>query len=84
MPKRSKPQVEETQWGPQYVLPGAERIAVAAKTQPHRPREGDQFVFPGTEPITTGELLGRKMARLKPRRGQKSGRGAALFETDRE
>ena len=74
MPKRPKPQVEETQWGPQYVLPGAEQVA--AHLHPTRPIEGDQFVFPG---------LGKKRtAAAKPGCGPKGIRGTASFDTDRE
>ena len=72
MPKRSKAQVEKTSWGLQYVLPGAERKISAAKERPVYPVEGDQFVIPGAEPITTRELLRRKLAApIKPRCGQK-------------
>ena len=84
MAKRLKPTVEKTQWGLQYVLPGAERVMPAAAEQPVYPVEGDQFVIPGAEPITTHELLRRKLAApIKPRCGQKSIRGTALFDTRR-
>lgn len=84
MAKRSKAQVEKTQWGLQYVLPGAERKLSVAKEQPIYPVEGDQFVIPGAEPITTRELLRRRLAApIKPRCGQKSIRGTALFDAER-
>lgn len=84
MAKRSKSQVEKTSWGYQYVLPGAERKLSAAKEQPTYPVEGDQFVIPGAESITTRELLRRKLAApIRPRCGQKSIRGTALFDTQR-
>ena len=77
-------QVEETQWGYQYVLPGAERIFSVAAEQPTYPAEGNQFVIPGAEQITTRELLQRKLAApIRPRCGQTSIRGTALFDTQR-
>ena len=68
MKNRTEAPVEKTNWGWQYVLPGAEqKISVAVK-QPAYPVEGDQFVIPGAEPITTSELLRRKLAApIRPR-----------------
>ena len=80
MAKRQKYQVEKTSVGLQFVIPGTERAMLAPS--PSRPYETDgvQFVIPGAEQIGTGELLMRKMAEpLKPRRGQKSLIGTALF-----
>ena len=81
MARRSKLPLEKTQWGWQYVLPGAEQIISVAAKQPTYPVEGDQFVIPGAEPITTRDLLQRRIAApIKPRCGQKSIRGTALFD----
>ena len=80
MAKRQKYQVERTSVGMQFVIPGTERVTSAPS--PSRPYETDgvQFVIPGAEQIGTGEYLTRKMAEpLKPRRGQKSLIGTALF-----
>ena len=80
MAKRQKYQVEKTSVGMQFVIPGTERVMPAAiPSQPYE-TDGVQFVIRGAEQIGSGELLMRKMAEpLKPRRGQKSLIGTALF-----
>ena len=80
MAKRQKYQVEKTSVGMQFVIPGTEQVMTAAAPSLLYETEGGQFVIPGAERIGTGELLMRKMAEpLKPRRGQKSLIGTALF-----
>jgi len=80
MAKQPKYQVEKTDIGLQYVIPGAERVLPVASPSAQYTTEGAQFVIPGAEQISTRELLTRLMAQpIRPRRGQKSLRGTALF-----
>lgn len=81
MAKRPKCQVEETDEGLQYVLPGAERIPSPAVQQPPQyPADGAQLVIPGTEQISTRELTARMMERpLRSHRQQRSPAGTSLF-----
>ena len=80
MAKRSNPAIEQTQWGWQYVLPGAERIKPAVTRPPDYSVEGQQFVLPGAEKISIREFLQRKLrAPIRPRCGQKSIHGTALL-----
>ena len=80
MATQPKYQFEKTNIGLQYVIPGAERVLPVTTPSAQFTSEGSQFVIPGAEPISTRELISRKMAEpLKPRRGQKSLLGTALF-----
>ena len=81
MKNRTEAPVEKTMSGWQYVLPGAERKMSIAAERPAYQVDGDQFVIPAAEAITTRQLLRRKLAApIRPRRGQKSVRGTALFD----
>ncbi|WP_303980271.1 hypothetical protein [Dongia mobilis] len=71
---------ERTSAGVQYVIPGAERLITRKLKRSPLAREGEQFVLPGAEPISTRELLARLSGQpLRPRRGQRSLNGTALF-----
>lgn len=84
MAKRPQYQVEKTNIGLQYVIPGAERVLSRAIPPPRYAAEGAQLVIPGTERISTREFLMRKMAGpVRPRRNQRSLAGTALFGTGR-
>jgi hypothetical protein len=70
--------VEKTNIGMQYVIPGTER-----PTKPRRrvyKTDGDQFVIPGAERISTREHLSRLAEKpLAARRGQVGLQGTGLF-----
>ncbi|MBM3558154.1 MAG: hypothetical protein FJX47_21650 [Alphaproteobacteria bacterium] len=74
--------VEKTKAGFQFVIPGTERPDPPPRIRYAVDRENgrDQFVLPGAERIGAGALATRLMALpLRPRRGQKSLVGTALF-----
>lgn len=71
----SKPTVEKTAAGAQYVLPGAERTIIAKARHPYR-ADGDQLVIPGAERVSEKELAERKMAEpVRPRVRQRDLKG---------
>jgi len=70
--------VEKTNIGLQYVIPGTER-PVKPKRQIFK-ADGDQLVIPGAERISTKEYLSRLAEKpLMARRGQIGLRGTELF-----
>ena len=70
--------VERTQAGFQFVIPGTERHIPVAR--PQYPTDGSQLVIPGAERISGKRLLNRMMKMpLRPRVGQRSIAGTALF-----
>ena len=78
--------VEKTRAGFQFVIPGTERAAHASRIRyaVDRVADHDQFVLPGAEKIENGVLAARLMSMpLRPRRGQKSVAGTALFGVPR-
>lgn len=73
---------EKTRAGYQFVIPGTEREAPRPVKRFAVDRDGDrdQYVLPGAERIGTGALVARLAAKpIRPRRGQKSVDGTALF-----
>ena len=72
--------VERTQAGIQFVIPGTEKPKVPQRVK--YPHDGSQLVIPGAEKISQGVLLARLTERpIKPRLGQKSLAGTPLFKT---
>ena len=70
--------LEKTNIGMQYVIPGTER-PVKAKQRTYTTEE-NQFVIPGAERISTTEHLSRLAEKpLVARRGQVGLRGTGLF-----
>ena len=70
--------IEKTNIGMQYVIPGTER---PVKLNCHTYKiDGNQFVIPGAERISTTEHLSRLAEKpLAARRGQIGLRGLGLF-----
>ena len=71
--------IEKTNIGIQYVIPGTER-PIKSKQRTYK-FDGNQFVIPGAERISTTEHLSRLADKpLASRRGQIGLRGLGLFE----
>jgi hypothetical protein len=70
--------VEVTPAGHQFVIPGTEKPASAAKRK--YSSDGSQLVIPGAERLSPKRLLARLIERpLRPRAGQRPLAGTALF-----
>ena len=70
--------IEKTNIGIQYVIPGTER-PIKLKRRTYK-SDGNQFVIPGAERISTNEHLSRLTEKpLASRRGQIGLRGLGLF-----
>jgi len=70
--------VERTEAGQQFVIPGTEKPSGAPKIE--YLRDGSQLVIPGAEQVSNQTLLARFMRKpLRPRVGQRGLAGTSLF-----
>jgi len=74
--------VERTQAGEQFVIPGTEKPTPVPRTK--YPSDGSQLVIPGAEQISQKSLLKRLMRKpFRPRVGQRGLAGTSLFGNTR-